>query len=381
MSPYQHIFSTNAVLGVWRNLRAHRDQNDLLLTVQYQPDDVRPQNSRRKEKGHATETSHEVTDGKTVEAQGKSIRFVVPWRSMQSQRKELLEKEKQLAEALVVLTSEIAFTDLSPTLQTSLTQNPLVQIRHLAAGISRQMSKLEVQMLDNAPYSTRKNLFTGGEIARKFLPAITALFHQHPIPQRMIFELLMELKDLVFLGCVGCTEEDDEAALQEIDDALVQAITPIPIAQNPQLKRKDSKISLRTPPIQSFLARDSEELLFTLESLQTTAHALTLLPLPIPDFCAHAIISLRRIIPRQTLADFEKTKSSRDKTCAQFARCAKWARTDGGCGRGCKDEDEDQRDMPSWHRCSRWFEEGSGTCMVGGGQPGKNGSGDGVMVA
>ncbi|EAT91442.2 hypothetical protein SNOG_01793 [Parastagonospora nodorum SN15] len=355
MSPYQHIFSTNAVLGVWRNLRAHRDQNDLLLTVQYQPDDVRPQNSRRKEKGHATETSHEVTDGKTVEAQGKSIRFVVPWRSMQSQRKELLEKEKKLAEALV--------------------------IRHLAAGISRQMSKLEVQMLDNAPYSTRKNLFTGGEIAGKFLPAITALFHQHPIPQRMIFELLMELKDLVFLGCVGCTEEDDEAALQEIDDALVQAITPIPIAQNPRLKRKDSKIALRTPPIQSFLARDSEELLFTLESLQTTAHALTLLPLPIPDFCAHAIISLRRIIPRQTLADFEKTKSSRDKTCAQFARCAKWARTDGGCGRGCKDEDEDQRDMPSWHRCSRWFEEGSGTCMVGGGQPGKNGSGDGVMVA
>jgi hypothetical protein len=110
MSPYQHIFSTNAVLGVWRNLRSHRDQNDLLLTFQYQPDDIRAQHGRRHEKNHATETSQEVSDGKTVDAAGKSMSFVVPWRSMQAQRKELREKEKELAEALVVLTGEVAFT-------------------------------------------------------------------------------------------------------------------------------------------------------------------------------------------------------------------------------------------------------------------------------
>jgi hypothetical protein len=110
MSPYQHIFSTNAVLGVWRNLRSHRDQNELLLTFQYQPDDIRTQNARRHEKGATVETSHEVSDGRTVDAGGKSIGFVVPWRSMQAQKKELREKEKELAEALVVLTGEVAFT-------------------------------------------------------------------------------------------------------------------------------------------------------------------------------------------------------------------------------------------------------------------------------
>jgi hypothetical protein len=98
MSPYQHIFSTNAVLGVWRNLRSHRDQNELLLTFQYQPDDIRTKNGRRNEKSA------------TVDAGGKSIGFVVPWRSMQAQKKELREKEKELAEALVVLTGEVAFT-------------------------------------------------------------------------------------------------------------------------------------------------------------------------------------------------------------------------------------------------------------------------------
>lgn len=112
MSPYQHLFSANAVLGVWRNLRSHRDQNDLLLTFQYQPDDVRTQKARRSEKSHATEASQEVLDGKTVDAGGKSIGFVVPWRSMQAQRKELREKEKELAEALVVLTGEVAFTGM-----------------------------------------------------------------------------------------------------------------------------------------------------------------------------------------------------------------------------------------------------------------------------
>jgi hypothetical protein len=110
MSPYQHIFSTNAVLSVWRNLRNNRDQNDLLLTFQYQPDDLRGQHGKRQPKVHAVETTQEVADGRTLDTSGKSIGFVVPWRSMQAQRKELKEKEKELAEALVVLTGEIAFT-------------------------------------------------------------------------------------------------------------------------------------------------------------------------------------------------------------------------------------------------------------------------------
>jgi hypothetical protein len=114
MSPYQHIFSTNAVLGVWRNLRSHRDQNELLLTFQYQPDDVRAQNGKRHDKGHAIEATHEVSDGKNLDAGGKSIGFVVPWRSMQAQRRELREKEKELAEALVVLAGEVAFTGMRP---------------------------------------------------------------------------------------------------------------------------------------------------------------------------------------------------------------------------------------------------------------------------
>jgi hypothetical protein len=116
MSPYQHIFSTNAVLGVWRNLRSHRDQNDLLLTFQFPQDDIRTQNGRRHDKSATVETSNEVSDGKTVDAGGKSIGFVVPWRSMQAQRKELREKEKELAEALVVLTGEVAFTGTVPIL-------------------------------------------------------------------------------------------------------------------------------------------------------------------------------------------------------------------------------------------------------------------------
>jgi hypothetical protein len=114
MSPYQHIFSTNAVLGVWRNLRNHRDQNDLLLTFQYQPDDIRTAPGKQHDKAQASEISHEISDGKTLNTNGKSIGFVVPWRSMQAQRKELREKEKELAEALVVLTGEVAFTGTSP---------------------------------------------------------------------------------------------------------------------------------------------------------------------------------------------------------------------------------------------------------------------------
>jgi hypothetical protein len=110
MSPYQQLFSTNAVLSVWRNLRTTKDQNDLLLTFQYHQDDVRGQKSKKFGKGGVVETSNEVSDRKAVNVGGKSIGFVVPWRSMQAQRQELKEKEKELAEALVALAGEIAFT-------------------------------------------------------------------------------------------------------------------------------------------------------------------------------------------------------------------------------------------------------------------------------
>jgi hypothetical protein len=295
--------------------------------------------------------------------------------------------------------------ELSPTLQSSLTQNPLVQIRHLAAGLSRQMSKIELQMADNAPFSTGKNLYTGGEIAQKFLPTIQTLFHQQPVPQRMIFELLMELKDLIYLGMAGCEksvlewEVDGPAigALEELDDALVRAITPTqPTLDEPHahdkahsqkrlLRRKASSLSVQRPstPAQSFITADSTELLYALESLEASALTLTHLPVSIPDFCAHAIITLRRLAPRHALSDFAAAKKRRAARCDEYARCMKWAgaswRQAGGCRRGCKNEDEDAENMPSWHRSSRWFDErGSGTCMVGGGRAVGNGE-DGIV--
>jgi hypothetical protein len=110
MSPYQQIFSTNAILSVWRNLRTNRDNNDLLVALQYHPDTVRGPRSKKHGKGRVVQSSSEVVDGNTVDVGGKSIGFVVPWRSMQTQRRELQEREKELAEALVVLAGEIAFT-------------------------------------------------------------------------------------------------------------------------------------------------------------------------------------------------------------------------------------------------------------------------------
>lgn len=122
MSPYQHLFSTNAVLNVWRNLRSnHRpgEPNDLLLTLQYQPDEGRTRNFT---KGNGVASGKEVEGdnggaggngvGVGVGAGGRSIGFVVPWRSMQAQKRELREKEKELAEALVVLAGEVAFTGM-----------------------------------------------------------------------------------------------------------------------------------------------------------------------------------------------------------------------------------------------------------------------------
>jgi hypothetical protein len=115
MSPYQHLFSTNAVLNVWRNLRQNRgDPNDLLLTLQYQPDEVRTKRFGGSKRDGANGHGNEVEATTVVEGgtgrQGKSIGFVVPWRSMQAQKRELREKEKELAEALVVLAGEVAFT-------------------------------------------------------------------------------------------------------------------------------------------------------------------------------------------------------------------------------------------------------------------------------
>jgi hypothetical protein len=114
MSPYQHLFSTNAVLNVWRNLRQNRgDPNDLLLTLQYQPDEARTKRfGASKSTGHEVERTDALDGGNGGGAGGKSIGFVVPWRSMQAQKRELREKEKELAEALVVLAGEVAFTGM-----------------------------------------------------------------------------------------------------------------------------------------------------------------------------------------------------------------------------------------------------------------------------
>ena len=114
MSPYQQIFSTNAVLSVWRNLRNTKDNNDLLLAFQYHQDDARGQKGKKYAKGGVVESSQEVADGKAIDVGGKSIGFVVPWRAMQAQRRELKEKEKELAEALVALAGEVAFTGMYP---------------------------------------------------------------------------------------------------------------------------------------------------------------------------------------------------------------------------------------------------------------------------
>ncbi|KAF2660843.1 hypothetical protein K491DRAFT_687967 [Lophiostoma macrostomum CBS 122681] len=407
MSPYQHLFSTNAVLNVWRNLRNTRDQNDLFLTLQYQTDDVR---TTRFGKGNVVETTAvEERDGGNARRRGidasravdgvkngKSIGFVVPWRSMQAQKRELREKEKELAEALVVLAGEVAFTELPTTLQTSLTANPLIQIRHLFAGLSRQLSKIELQMADNAPFAVGKNLYTGGEIARRFLPPIQTLLDQRPVPQRMIFELLMELKDMVFLGMCDCSAEVTEwelanfATFEELDDVLVQSVIPLPATAKPlssaalgsgrslegaiahpppSSKRllKAKKSGLEAP--RSWL-EDTDELLYALESLETTASAMSYLSPGIPDFLAKSIITLRRMLDRSTLTHFTAAKKRRTRRCAEYARCMKWAGTSwrqgGGCRRGCKNEDEDPEALPSWHSSSRHFERrGVGTYMVG----------------
>ena len=252
-----------------------------------------------------------------------------------------------------------------------------------------------MQMADNAAYAMGKNLYTGGELVQRFLPTIMTLFHQRPVPRRMVCELLLELKDLVYVGMAACdaqvlaSELDGEAieGLEEVDNALVKAVAPpAPVIEEPGqkrlLRRKTSSASFTATPApappQSFLSPSPSSLLRTLESLETTAHALSSLPIPIPDFCAHTIITLRRLAPRPLLAKYAADKKQRQGRCAEYATCMKWAgaswRDGGGCRRGCKNEDEDPENLPSWHRTSRWFDEkGNGTCMVGGGRARKGG--------
>ncbi|PVI08488.1 hypothetical protein DM02DRAFT_548814 [Periconia macrospinosa] len=375
MSPYQHIFSANAVLNVWRNLRHTRDPNDLFLTVQYHADDVHGPTvtTRKYGKNNVVETKSDETgrrgtgDGRGT-LDGRSIGFVVPWRSMQAQKKELKEKEKELAEALVV--------------------------RHLAAGLSRQMSKIELQMADNAPFAQGKNLQTGGEIIRQFLPPIQTLFEQKPIPYRMIFELLMELKDLAYTGMISCEKEvlewelNNFSSFEDLDETMFRALTPS-LASEPSLPGKPSTsrkllahkrsshsissiatTSSTSPQKRSWLT-DTDESLYHLESLEATAAAMTHLALPVVDFLAKSTITLRRSLPRPTLTEHGLEKRRRTGRCAEYARCNKWAGTSwrqgGGCRRGCKNEDEDPEGLPSWHSSSRWFDE-RGTYMVGGGK-------------
>lgn len=279
-------------------------------------------------------------------------------------------------------------------------------------------------MIDNAAFSHHKNLYTGGEIARKFLPPIERLFEQRPVPQRMIFELLMELKDLVFMGMQDCDEETGEweaegwNTFEELDTLVVRSLQPLsadeqkknprqllqrrqsqpqvrdntPTASRKFLKRKPSTIlqpthhSLaknkekedeeeeeeekeeeeeRPPPPQPWTSTTpTTDLLYALESLETTSSAMSHLTPPIADFLAASALTLRRMLDRRTLAEFGLSKKKRTARCGEFARCMKWGgqnwRQGGGCRRGCANEDEDPEGLPSWHRSSRWFEGDKG---------------------
>ena len=238
-------------------------------------------------------------------------------------------------------------------------------------------------MADNEPFASGKNLYSGGELIRKYLPDIEILFQQRPIPQRMIFELLMELKDLVYMGMAGCEREVIEwdlnnfSSFEELDEAVIRAITPTASEESrPASAAGPKKLVKRKMSMQMMHAKpwlhDEAEILYHLESIDTTAAAMSHLPVPVTDFLAKSAITLRRTLPRQILNEFTLAKRKRTGRCAEYARCMKWAGTSwrqgGGCRRGCKNEDEDPENLPSWHRTSRWFDE-RGTYMVGGGKP------------
>ena len=225
------------------------------------------------------------------------------------------------------------------------------------------MSKVELQLAENEPFARGKNLYTGSEIAQKFLPAIQTLFEQDPVPQRMIFELLMELKDLVYMGMAGCNKQvlewevDGEGAktLEELDDAIVRAVVPVVPAIEPAHKPEQKKLlhrkasnltkSSSSPKAhpQSSLLEAPAELLYALESLETTAAAFTQLSLPIPDFTAHSVITLRRLAPRQLLNDLSTSTKTRQQKCAEYACCMKWAGTTWRQGGGVQKRLQERR--------------------------------------
>jgi hypothetical protein len=240
-------------------------------------------------------------------------------------------------------------------------------------------------MADNAPFARGKNLYTGGEIARRFLPPIQTLFQQRPVPQRMIFEILMELKDLVYAGMADCENEvlewelENFGTLEELDDVFVRALVPVDVEENGEkqdVKANSGRLLKPKKPSSTVVGPwlvDEAETLYHLESLETTASALTHLSIPITDFLAKSIITLRRTVDRRTLSTFASEKKRRTGRCAEYARCMKWAGTSwrqgGGCRRGCLNEDEDPKGLPSWHSSSRHFvKDGEGTYRVGGGE-------------
>lgn len=226
-------------------------------------------------------------------------------------------------------------------------------------------------MAENSPYSRGKNLYTGGEIIRKFLPSIQALMEQRPVPRRMIFELLMELKDIVLYGTQELNKEllEDElnnhSSFEDLDDVVLVALTPVSDSGATTTPDPKGKSLPSTPWL-----HDSEEVLYHLESLETTSESMH--RLGVDDFCAKSTITLRRMLDRRTLYEYSVSKKKRTERCAEYARCMKWAGTSwrqgGGCRRGCKNEDEDPEGLPSWHSSSRHFEK-EGTYMIGSGEP------------
>jgi hypothetical protein len=209
----------------------------------------------------------------------------------------------------------------------------------------------------------------------------------------MIFELMMELKDLVYAGMAECEKEVAEwelegfGTLEEVDEVLVRTLAQLPASSTSTTaltsesaiedRSSSKKQLLRTPSRNqpnytgsTFWLHDPTEILYHIESLETTSTAMTHLSVPITDFLAKTTITLRRLLPRPLLAQHVHEKKRRNGRCAEYARCMKWAgtawRQGGGCRRGCENEDEDPRGLPCWHSSSRNFDT-SGTSMFGNG--------------
>jgi hypothetical protein len=205
----------------------------------------------------------------------------------------------------------------------------------------------------------------------------------------MIFELMMELKDLVYAGMAECEKEVAEwelegfGTLEEVDEVLVRTLAQLPASSTTAVSAESaiegsSKKQLLPPPSHrepeqrgsTFWLHDPTEILYHLESLETTSTAMTHLSVPITDFLAKTTITLRRLLPRPLLIQHAHEKKRRNGRCAEYARCMKWAgtawRQGGGCRRGCENEDEDPKGLPCWHSSSRNFDT-TGTSMFGNG--------------